>query len=134
MDSEIWQCKFHMKNTGYNASDIFKNDSLQLNKDEEVVEINSNPERYSGVYKELAELLGDAATLKIWKRFSGLNITFPQKLYSKEFREEFISENMDLMKPSEMARVLGLSERRIRQIIVEIKHNQGSGINTTKCV
>ena len=110
-----------MKTTGYNASDIFKKDSVQLNNDvEEVIEINSNPDRYSGVYKELAELLGDTATLKIWKRFSGLNITFPQKLYSKEFRKEFIKENMDLMRPQEMAKALGLTERRIRQIITEI--------------
>lgn len=110
-----------MKNTGYNASDIFKNDYIQLNEDEEVTEINSNPERYSGVYKELAELLGDNATMKIWKRFSGLNITFPQKLYSKEYREEIIKEKMHTMKPSEIAKLLGLSERRVRQIIVKIK-------------
>ncbi len=83
--------------------------------------MNSNPERYSGVYKELAELIGDAATLKIWKRFSGLNITFPQKLYSIDFRKGFIMENMEAMKPSEMAKALGLSERRIRQIVKEIR-------------
>ncbi|MBE5826652.1 MAG: hypothetical protein E7307_08450 [Butyrivibrio sp.] len=110
-----------MKNTGHLTSDIFKNDSLQLNIDEEVIDINSNPERYSGVYKELAELVGDAATLKIWKHFSGLNVTFPQKLYSVEFRKEFIMENMEDMKPSDMAKALGLSERRVRQIIGEIK-------------
>lgn len=121
MNSEILQCKFHMKNTEHYTSDIFKNDSLQLNIDEEVIEINSNPERYSGIYKELAELLGDNATIKIWKRFSGLNITFPQKLYSKEYRKEYIKEKMHTMKPAEMAKELGLSERRVRQIIVEIK-------------
>lgn len=121
LDSEIKQCKFHMKNTRHNASDIFKKDYLQLNNDEEVIDINSNPERYSGVYKELAELIGDAATLKVWKRFSGLNITFPQKLYSKEFREEFIRENMGTMKPSEIAKILGLSERRVRQIKIKIR-------------
>ncbi len=86
--------------------------------------VKSHPERYSGIYKEMAELLGDAATAKIWKQFSGLNITFPQKLYSKEFRKDYIRENMDSTKPSEMARSLGLSERRIRQIIVEIKKEQ----------
>lgn len=121
MDSEKLQCKFHMKSTEHYTSDIFKNDSLQLNIDEEVIEINSNPERYSGIYKELAELLGDNATIKIWKRFSGLNITFPQKLYSKEYRKEYIKEKMHKMKPAEMAKELGLSERRVRQIIVEIK-------------
>ena len=65
-----------------------------MNVDEEVIEINSNPERYSGIYKELAEMLGDNATIKIWKRFSGLNITFPQKLYSKEYRKEIIREKI----------------------------------------
>ena len=123
-DSEIWQCIFHMKYTGYKASDIFKNDFLQLNNDDEVWAISFNSKRYSGVYKELAELLGDDATLKIWKRFSGLNISFPKKLYSIEFRKEFISENMHTMKPSEMAKTLGLTERRVRQIIVEIRREQ----------
>ncbi|WP_022759727.1 Mor transcription activator family protein [Butyrivibrio fibrisolvens] len=111
-----------MNIAGKSASDNFKNDSLQLNIDEEVIDINSNPERYSGVYKELAELLGDTATMKIWKRFSGLNITFPQKLYSKEYREDYIRENMESMKPSEMAKILGLSERRVRQIMGEIRN------------
>ncbi len=112
-----------MKIIGQTASDIFKNDSIQL-ESEEVMVINSNSDRYSGIYKEIAELLGDPATLKIWKRFSGLNITFPQKLYSKEFRKDYIRENMIKMKPAEMARALGLSERRVRQIIVEIKHEE----------
>jgi hypothetical protein len=123
MIMEKRQCKFHMKDTGHNASDIFKKDSLQLNIDEEVAAMNSNPERYSGVYKELAELIGDAATMKIWKRFSGLNITFPQKLYSIDFRKDFIMENMESMRPSEIAKALGLSERRVRQIIAEIKND-----------
>ncbi|WP_408069501.1 Mor transcription activator family protein [Butyrivibrio sp. JL13D10] len=113
-----------MKNAGYKTSDIFKNDSLQLNNEEEVIDINSNPKRYSGVYKELAELIGDAATLKVWKRFSGLNITFPQKLYSKEYRKEYIRENMQVAKPAEMAKLLGLSERRVRQIMEEIKRGE----------
>ena len=103
--------------------DIFKKDSVQLNivAYEEENEVRGNPEKYSGIYRELAELLGDAATLKVWKRFSGLNITFPQKLYSKEYRKEFIKENMEELKPAMMARILGLTERRIRQIITEIK-------------
>lgn len=117
-------CKFHMNITWKKPSDTFFNDSLQLVREpfEEGTLVKSNPEKYSGIYKELAEILGDTATFKIWKRFSGLNITFPQKLYSKEFREDFIRENMEEMKPSEMARALGLSERRIRQIIAEIKN------------
>ena len=117
------QCKFHMKITGQTASDIFKKDSVQLNivVSEEENEVKGDPEKYSGIYRELAEILGDAATLKVWKRFSGLNITFPQKLYSTEYRKEYIKENMEELKPAEMARILGLTERRIRQIITEIR-------------
>ena len=124
MIEEKWQCKFHMKITGQTASDIFKKDSVQLNivVSEEEKEVKGNPENYSGIYREIAELLGDAATMKFWKRFAGLNITFPQKLYSAEFRKDFIRENMDEMKPAEIARALGLTERRIRQIIMEIRN------------
>ncbi|WP_292211176.1 Mor transcription activator family protein [Butyrivibrio sp.] len=123
---EIRQCKFHMKITGQTASDIFKKDSVQLNivVSEEEKEVKSNPEKYSGVYKELAEILGDAATMKVWRRFAGLNITFPQKLYSADYRKDFIKENMDEMRPAELARILGLTERRIRQIIIEIKNER----------
>ncbi len=132
MDSEIWQCKFHMKKTGHYTSDIFKKTSLQLNK-EEVMDMKSHPERFSGIYKELAELLGDAATMKIWKQFSGLNVTFPQKLYSKEFRKDYIRENMNRAKPAEIAKLLGLSERRIRQLIVEIKQeDRNDKVKNTK--
>lgn len=109
-----------MKETGQMTSDIFKNTSIQLNS-EEVMELNGNPDRFSGIYKDLAEILGDAATIKIWKHFAGLNITFPQKLYSRDFRKEFIVKNMGKMKPGDIAKKLGLTERRVRQIIAEIQ-------------
>lgn len=115
-----------MNTTGQTANDNFEIASIQLDvavSEEEYV-LKSNPEKYSGVYKEIAELLGDAATVKIWRRFSGLSVIFPQKLYSKEFREEYIREKMDEKKPSEIARELGLSERRIRQIIMEIRQKK----------
>ncbi len=116
-----------MKNTGQSTNDNFKNDLLKLEM--EVIEgVNSNSERYGGVYKEIAEILGDNATMKIWKHFSGLNVTFPQRLYSKEYTREYIKENMKLVKPADIAKTMGLSERRIRQIITEIKREN---INTS---
>ena len=105
------------------TNDSFKNKSVEY-CEEEVIAINSNPERYSGVYKEIADLLGDAAAIKLWKRFSGLNITFPQKLYSKEYTRQFISENMNSLSPHEIAKRVSLSERRVRQIIAEIRNEQ----------
>ncbi|WP_022765319.1 Mor transcription activator family protein [Butyrivibrio sp. XPD2006] len=118
--NEIIACKFHMRKTGKTTTDSFKKKSVEF-CEEVVMAINSNPERYSGVYKEIAELLGDAAAIKVWKRFSGLNITFPQKLYSKEYTRRFISENMNSLTPHEIAKRVSLSERRVRQIISEIR-------------
>lgn len=117
-----------MNNTGQKTNDNFKTDSLQLDC-QEVMEIKGNPKKYSGIYKDLAELIGDAATVKIWRHFSGLNVSFPQKLYSKEYKRDYIRRNMEEMKPSDIAKSLGLTERRVRQIITDIKHK--SDLNTT---
>lgn len=126
--SEINMCKFHMNISENSTTDIFKNSSVEY-RNGEVIVINSNPDRYSGVYKEMADLLGDAAAVKIWKHFSGLNISFPQRLYSKEFTRQFIEENMGTMRPHDIARNVNLSERRVRQIINDIKNEKENGRN-----
>ncbi|MBR1571484.1 MAG: hypothetical protein IJ655_01940 [Lachnospiraceae bacterium] len=87
----------------------------------EVARLKESPKRYAGIYGELAEILGDAAVNKIWKQFSGTNVTFPQRLYSKEYTREFIRDNWGDMSASEIARTVGLSERRVRQIASDIK-------------
>ena len=86
-----------------------------------VERLKEGPKRYAGIYGELAEILGDAAVNKIWKQFSGTNVTFPQRLYSKEYTREFIKDNWGDMSASEIARTVGLSERRVRQIASDIK-------------
>ena len=106
-------CKFHMKST----KDNFENEQLELKLDE--VE-----ERYAGVYGELAEIIGDAQVLKIWKRFSGVNVTFPQRLYSKEYTSAFIEEHRGDMTAAEIAKELGLTERRVRQISKDIREGK----------
>ena len=75
----------------------------------------------NSVYKEMAELLGSAAALQIWNRYAGVIVSFPKQLYSKEYIRQFIRENNGKMKPSELARAIGLTERRVRQIIREEK-------------
>ena len=89
--------------------------------------MSQDSEKYSEAYRELAELLVDTAVLKLWRRYSGLNVIFPKKLYSREYTRKFIETNMGVIKPSEMARMVDLSERRVRQIIKEIKENGGKG-------
>lgn len=86
-----------------------------------------HPEKYCDIYRELAEVIGDTATKKLWKEFGGLTISLPQHLYSREYTRQFIRENMQRLKPKDMARKLNLSERRIRQIIREIRLEDADG-------
>ncbi|MCR5546773.1 MAG: hypothetical protein K6F30_09905 [Lachnospiraceae bacterium] len=103
------------------AEDNVKKKNVEFNLEEEVDVLKGNPERYAGVYRELADILGDAAVKKIWKRFSGVNVTFPQRLFSKEYTKEFIKQHWKDMSASEIARTVGLSERRVRQIASDIQ-------------
>ena len=95
-----------------------KNNSVKLNYEEEPM--SQEKDKYSQIYKELAELIGDNATVKIWKNYQGLNISFPKKLFSNEYVRKYISENVGKKSMREIAKEVGLSERRIRQIAKEL--------------
>lgn len=96
-----------------------KETSVKLNGEE--VAMSKNQEKYSQLYKELAQLIGDAATIKLWENYQGLNIAFPKKLYSNEYVKNFILENINRMSIQDMAKEVGLSDRRVRQILKENK-------------
>ena len=84
--------------------------------------MKKNAYKYSDVYKELLQTLGSEAMVrKIWKAFGGRSVTFPKRLYAREYMLEYIRTNMYSKKPSEIARELDLTERRVRQLIKEIR-------------
>ncbi len=99
-------------------SNNYTDNSVELNYEEEPM--SQEKDKYSQIYKELAELIGDNATVKIWKNYQGLNISFPKKLYSNEYVRKFISENIGKKSIREIAKEVGLSERRVRQIAKEL--------------
>ena len=101
------------------ASIKFPHDSVKSNS--EVMKLSSNVDNYCEIYKELAELIGETNTKRIWSYYRGLSVQFPQRLYSKEFTRKFIAKNLDTMKPKEMAKYLNLTERRVRQIAKDVK-------------
>ena len=35
--------------------------------------------QFNDIYKEMAELLGDAAALKMWNRYAGVSVSFPKQ-------------------------------------------------------
>ncbi len=110
-----------MKNAGKNTNDNNRKMSVEYWREDKTDSMSHNSEQYGGIYRELADLLGDAAVAKIWKNYKGLTVTFPMHLLSKEQIRQYIEENMSVCKPAEIGKTVGLSERRVRKIIHDIK-------------
>lgn len=115
-----------MKTTAKTTEDNYKCESLELIQGGDEWSMSADPEQYSEVYRGLAELIGDTAVRKIWKNYAGMTVTFPMQLYSRDYIRRFIADNAGKKKPSEIARIVGLSERRVRQILQELKNQGGS--------
>ena len=110
------------KISGKPTTDNFQVDSIEFT--EEDSEMNAESEFYCDTYRELAELIGVNNTKKLWQRYHGLSFQFPQRLYSYEYTRQIISENMDTMNPKELATMLNLTDRRVRQIITELRREE----------
>lgn len=77
--------------------------------------------KYAGIYNDLAELLGEDVVRIIYRNMAGQQITFPKRLYSKEYvvqETKGITDSTDLRKK---ALEYGYTERRLRQLIKEEK-------------
>lgn len=84
------------------------------------------PNNLCYVYREIAEVIGSAGAEQMWRLFRGQTVEFPQRLFSREAVRNYISENMTEMTPKELAREVELTDRRVRQIIKEIKSNNSN--------
>ena len=98
-----------MKSTGKLPSDTF--DFTSVESDTGMMETGNDLGKYNELYRELAEMIGESAARKIWKRYSGLSVTFPRKLYSQKYTRDFIAENMKSIKPRDIAVMADLSEQ-----------------------
>lgn len=77
---------------------------------------------YYGVYAELEALLGNSEdVVSIYESYNGATVTFPKKLYNKEYTHDYIANHYGYDKVQDIARHLDLSERRVRQLAGEIK-------------
>ena len=113
------------------ANGCFSQDSIQSiqqtdlsGEEREMMEI---PEGYNKTYRELAGVLkNDRQVHAVWEHYAGVSVTFSKSLYSRKYTRQLIGEAMDKEKPAGIARRTGLTERRVRQIIREIRQ-EGTG-------
>lgn len=115
-----------MKETVKPANGCFFKDSVQSDQQADLniegQDMKQIPEGYNRVYQELVGVLkNERQVYAMWEHYGGVTVTFPKGLYSREYTRQLIAEAMGKEKPASLARRTGLTERRVRQIIREIR-------------
>ena len=103
--------------------DKYKDNGILLVSKEDVkyvegVEIlKKEVELYNDIYKEISEIVGLEATLKIYLRFKGQQVSFPVRLYSPHLIQQNVIKEYDGMNIAELAQKYDYSEKTIRRMI-----------------
>ena len=83
----------------------------------EVLTMEKERELYNDIYKEMAEIIGLEATLKVYLRFKGQQITFPVRLYNPHLIQQNVIKEWDGTNIAELAQKYDYSEKTIRRMI-----------------
>lgn len=74
-------------------------------------------ENYSGIYKDMIEILGEEVTLRIYENYRGQQVTFPMRLYSKKYIVDYLIKNYDGKNLKQISRQLGYTCNWLQQMI-----------------
>lgn len=69
------------------------------------------------VYEEIATVIGEEETVKLYEKFRGQQITFPQRLYNTNYVSDYVKANYNGKNIRELARKFDYSERRVREFL-----------------
>lgn len=97
---------------------------------EEAEALEKESELYNTVYKEISEIIGLDATLKIYLRFKGQQISFPVRLYNPHLIQQNVIKEFDGTNIKALAKKYDYSEKTIRRMIrdsVEDSDSDDSG-------
>lgn len=83
----------------------------------EVDAMEKERELYNSVYREISEIVGLEATLKLYLRFKGQQINFPVRLYNPHLIQQNVIKEFDGSNIPELARKYDYSEKTIRRMI-----------------
>ena len=86
-------------------------------KSGEVDAMEKERELYNSVCREISEIVGLEATLKIYLRFKGQQVNFPVRLYNPHLIQKNVIKEFDGSNIPELARKYDYSEKTIRRMI-----------------
>ncbi len=87
--------------------------------------METEKELYNDIYKELNDLVGLDAMLKIYLQFKGQQITFPVRLYNPRSIQRNVIREFDGTNVKELASKYGYSEQTIRRMIRDSVEEDG---------
>ena len=74
------------------------------------------------IYREIADEIGIENTVAIYRLFHGTQISFPSRLFSKEYTHKAINEEYNGKNALQLAQKYNYSERSIWRILKKNKH------------
>lgn len=80
---------------------------------------NITPSDFTGVYRDIAEVIGVESTIALHNSFQGQQLTLPKKLFTHEYILTKIKKGDGATKVKKVAAQYGYTERRLRQIMKE---------------
>lgn len=90
-----------------------------------VIKMNEiKPEQLQSIYAELCSIVGLENVLQIYSAYKGQQVTFPQRLFSKEYvTKQIIDEHKNGKTAAEISKKYSYSTRWVNKIICENIHN-----------
>ncbi len=116
----------------YKENGILLVRSKVVKYDEEVDILKKEIDLYNDIYKEISEIVGLEATLKIYLRFKGQQISFPVRLYSPHLIQQNVIKEYDGTNIAELAQKYDYSEKTIRRMIKDSLEEERSEENDEK--
>lgn len=81
----------------------------------------SDVEALNSVYRELVELIGFENTEKLFYHYKGQQISFPSRIYDKQYIKAYLKEQYDGKNTKELARRINYSKQWVRKKIKTLK-------------
>lgn len=83
--------------------------------------LKNNPDGLNDVYRDIADEIGVENTLAIYKLFHGTQISFPNRLFSKEYIHNAIINEYNGSNVPQLAQKYNYSERSVWRILKSLK-------------
>ena len=91
--------------------------NVELTKKEDVAVLGNDLSGLNDVYRDIADEIGIENTIAIYRLFHGTQITFPSRLFSKEYIYDAIIKEYNGKNALQLAQKYNYSERTIWRIL-----------------